>query len=365
MSLKTVTVLGGGNTAFAVAANLSLKGFEITLYEIPEFRESLDPVVDGGIIHLLGAGGQGAARIHCITTDIEQALDSPDIILLIVPAYAHKPFAEVCAPHLRPGQTVVIMPGTLGTLEWARLLREAGTGGVVLAEVDTAPFVCRKTSPDTATIWGIVTGMGLGVFPAGEFERVRGRLDILFPGLTGYPDVMACGLAAMNPVVHPAGVLLNAGRVEYSHGEFYFYEEGVTPSVARVIMQVDTERRAIASRLGYNLCPANVAFHRAGFGPDGDLWATINGSYMLTRLKAPGSLDGRWLTEDIPYGLAAWHSVGAQYDVPAPTIRAIVDMGSIVIGDNGWTSGRNVCDLGIAGMDPSALKAYLQTGKTA
>ncbi len=305
MSLKSVTVLGGGNTAFAVAANLSLKGFEITLYEIPEFKESLDPVVNDGIIHLLGVGGQGQARIHRITTDIREALESPDVILLIVPAYAHKPFAEVCAPHLRPGQTVVIMPGTLGTLEWARILREAGTEGVVLAEVDTAPFVCRKTAPDTATIWGTVTGLGLGVLPASEFELVRGRLDSLFPGITGYPDVMACGLAAMNPVVHPAGVLLNAGRVEYSRGEFYFYEEGVTPAVASVITQVDNERRAIARRLGYDLCPANVAFHRAGFGPGGDLWATINGSYMLTRLKAPGSLESRWLTEDIPYGLAA------------------------------------------------------------
>ncbi len=365
MSLKSVTVLGGGNTAFAVAANLSLKGFEITLYEIPEFKASLDPVADDSIIHLLGADGQGRARIHHVTTDIREALESPDIILLIVPAYAHKPFAEVCAPHLRPGQTVVIMPGTMGTLEWARILRDAGAEGVVLAEVDTAPFVCRKTAPDTATIWGTVTGLGLGVLPAGEFESVRGRLDALFPGITGYPDVMACGLAAMNPVVHPAGVLMNAGRVEYSRGEFYFYEEGVTPSVASVITKVDDERRAIARRLGYDLCPANIAFHRAGFGPGGDLWATINGSYMLTRLKAPGSLESRWLTEDIPYGLAAWHSVGAQYDVPAPTMRAMVDIGSIVMGVDGWVSGRDVRELGIAGMDPSALKAYLRTGKPA
>ncbi len=365
MSIKSVTVLGGGNTAFAVAANLSLKGFAITLYEIPDFKESLEPVVDDGIIHLLGEAGQGPARIHRMTTDIEEALESPDVILLIVPAYAHKPFAEVCAPHLRPGQTVVIMPGTLGTLEWARILREAGTEGVILAEVDTAPFVCRKTAPDSATIWGIVTGLGLGVLPAGKFEHVRTRLDSLFPGVTGYPDVMACGLAAMNPVVHPVGVLLNAGRVEFSRGEFYFYEEGVTPAVARVITRVDDERRAVARRLGYDLCPANVAFHRAGFGPGGDLWATINGSYMLTRLKAPGSLESRWLTEDVPFGLAAWHSVGAQYGVPAPTIRAMVDIGSIVIGVDGWTSGRGVGELGIAGMDPSALKAYLQTGKTA
>jgi opine dehydrogenase len=254
------------------------------------------------------------------------------------------------------------MPGTLGALEWASILRTAGKTDVTLAEVDTAPYVCRKTAPDTATIWGVVAGLGLGVFPAIESERVRRQLDPLFPGITMYADVMACGLAAMNPVVHPAGVLLNAGRVEYSRGEFYFYEEGVTPSVAKVIMQVDAERRAIGKTLGYDLCSADEAFHRAGFGPKGDFWSVINGSWMLTRLRAPGSLESRWLTEDIPYGLAAWSSVGAQYGVSAPSMRALVDIGSIVMGIDGWSIGRNVHKFGIAGMSKEALQAYLQSG---
>ncbi|MDA0746191.1 MAG: NAD/NADP octopine/nopaline dehydrogenase family protein [bacterium] len=365
MPNKSITILGGGNTAFAVAANLSLKDVHVTLYEIPGFQHVLDPIIDAGIIHLLGVDEQGPARIHRITTSIEDALDGAELILVIVPAYAHKPFAEICAPYLGAGQTVVLMPGTLGTLEWARILREAGVEGVTLAEVDTAPYVCRKTAPDTATIWGIVSGLGLGVLPIPETERVRDLLEPLFPGITLYPDVMACGLAAMNPVVHPAGVLMNAGRVEYSHGEFYFYEEGVTPSVAKVIMQVDAERRAVASALGYDLKPANEAFHAAGFGPKGDLWATINGSYMLTRLKAPGSLESRWLTEDVPYGLAAWSSVGQQYGVETPAMRALVDIGSVVMGFNGWTEGRGVEELGIAGMDQAQLSAFLQSGKVA
>ncbi|MDP6777550.1 MAG: NAD/NADP octopine/nopaline dehydrogenase family protein [Candidatus Latescibacteria bacterium] len=362
MASPSVTVLGAGNTAFSVAANLTLKGVDITLFEISGFEESLDPIRPSGAILLEGCEERGPARIKCITTDPREAVDASDLLLLIVPAYAHKPFAEVFAPLLRPGQTVVLMPGTLGTLEWARILRESGTEGITLAEVDTAPYVCRRTAPDTATIWGTVTNLGLGVLPATESERVRDQLDPLFPGVTLYPDVMASGLAAMNPVVHPAGVLLNAGRVEYSHGEFYFYEEGVTPSVAKVIMQVDSERRAVAAALGYDLCPADEAFHRAGFGPKGDLWAAINGSYMLTRLRAPGSLDSRWLTEDIPYGLAAWSSVGAQYDVDTPTLRAMVDIGSIVMGFDGWTAGRGVKELGIEGLDREVLKAFLQSG---
>lgn len=359
-----ITILGGGNTAFATAANLTLKGFEITLCEISGFEHMLDPIREDNVIHLLGVEETGAAKIHRITTDIEVALEASDLVLFIVPAYAHKPFALACAPYLRADHTVVFMPGTLGTLEWATLLGEQNAPGITLAEVDTAPYVCRKTAPDTATIWGTVTGLGLGVFPATSTDRVRDRLEPLFPGIQTYPNVMACGLAAMNPVVHPAGVLMNAGRVEYSHGEFYFYEEGVSPSVAKTIMAVDAERRAIAKALGYALPAADEAFYRAGFGPRGDLWATINGSRMLTQLKAPGSLESRWLTEDIPYGLSAWHDVGKQYGVDAPLMRSLVDIGSVVMGFDGWTEGRSVRELGIEGMNLDTLNTFLQTGST-
>lgn len=363
MANRPVIVLGGGNTAFSVAANLTLRGFEVTLYELPEFEASVEPLRETQTIHLVGAAEEGSARIHRITTDIEEALAASDLALLIIPAYGHRRFAEACAPFLQPSHTVVLMPGTLGSLAWARILRESGAEGVTLAEVDTAPYVCRKTSPDTATIWGVVTGLGLGVLPATQTERVREMLEPLFPGVTSYPDVMACGLSAGNPVIHPGGVLMNAGRVEYSHGEFYFYEEGVSPSVADVIMQVDHERREIGRTLGYELLPINEAFHRAGFGPQGDLWATINGSRMLTQLKAPPALRYRWLTEDIPYGLAAWSLLGGQYDVETPTMRALVDIGSIVMGFDGWTVGRGVEELGIAGMDREVLKEYLRTGQ--
>lgn len=360
--MESLTILGGGNTAFSVAANLTLQGHQVTLWEIPSFGATLTPIRDSQTIQLVGVAESGPARIHTLTTDIAEALSANELILVIVPSYAHQPFLEQCAAHLKPHHTVVLMPGNLGTLAWSHALRQAGVEPPVLAEVDTAPYVCRKTAPDTATIWGVVTGLGLGVLPTARTDEVLQRLDRVFPGVRAYPDVLACGLSAMNPVVHPAGVLMNAGRVEYSRGEFYFYEEGVTPSVAKVIMQVDAERRAVGRAFGYDLRPADEAFHAAGFSPRGDLWAAINGSRMLTALKAPGSLDSRWLTEDLPFGLATWSSLGAQYGVPTPTLNALVDLGSIVIGFDAWQSARDVGELGLAGVDLDSLHALCRCG---
>lgn len=362
MPAKPIAILGGGNTAFSVAARLTLQGHPIVLCELPPFAAALDPIREAGAIQLRGAAGEGKAAIHRLTSAAEEALALADLLLLIVPAYAHRAFAQACLAHLKPHHTVVLMPGTLGSLEWAHLLRRAGISGVTLAEVDTAPYVCRKTAPDTATIWGVVNGLGLGVLPSTETSRVQQILEPLFPGVQTYPDVVACGLSAMNPVVHPAGVLMNAGRIEYARGEFYFYEEGVTPSVVKVILQVDQERRQIGRALGYDLLPVHTAFHRAGFGPEGDLWAAINGSWMLTRLKAPGSLESRWLTEDIPFGLAAWSRVGAQYGVETPVMAALVELGSVVMGFDAWEKGRGIEELGLAGMDRAALGDFLRSG---
>ncbi len=363
---RQVAVLGGGNTGFALAANLQLRGFAVTLWEIPEpgYAETLTPLHDGAI-RLTGVAGQGIARLHHVTTDIAETMTANDLLIVPVPSYAHRAFAAACVPHLRPGHVVVLTPGNMGALAFVEAARAAGTlDGVIIAEADTAPYVCRKLAPDHAHIWGVVSGLGVAAFPAQENDHLLALLADVFPGVRTYPHIVACGLSAGNPILHPAGVLLNAGRVEYARGDFYFYEEGVTPGVVRAIKAVDAERMAIGARLGLTLEPVEEAYWRAGFGPRGDLWATINGSRMLTQLRAPGSLDTRWLLEDIPYGIATWAALGTQFDVPTPVMSALTDLGTAVTGQNLRAATRTPTDLGIAHLDDDALNHYLTTGST-
>ena len=357
----SLTILGGGNTAFSVAANLTLAGHKITLCEIPSFAHMVEPIRDSRRITLDGVAHTGTAQLHHVTTDFAEALADNDLALLIIPAYGHRPFAEACAPHLRRGQTVVLTPGTLGALQFAKILRDAGApDNITLGETDTAPYVCRKMTPTSAHIWGLVDGLGLGVYPASEGDRVCRLIDPLFPGVKLYQNVLACGLSSMNPVVHPAGVLLNAGRVEKSRGEFYFYDEGVTPSVCKLIYAVDAERRAVGQALGLELSPVDESFHTAGFGPKGDLWSTINGSQMLTSLRAPGQLNMRWLTEDVPYGIAAWSLLGEQLGVSCPVMRALVDIASATLGVDFWADTRSPGDLGLAGLSRDQMLAFVK-----
>jgi hypothetical protein len=44
-------------------------------------------------------------------------------------------------------------------------------------------------------------------------------------------------------------------------------------------------------------------------------------------------------------------------------MNGLIDIGSVVMGQDGWTSGRGVEKLGIAGMSQEELRTFLQTGQ--
>ena len=80
---------------------------------------------------------------------------------------------------------------------------------------------------------------------------------------------------------------------------------------------------------------------------------------MLTALKAPGQLDTRWLSEDVPYGLRAWSGLGAALGVPTPVIDAVVALGLTVLSEPMDTNRRTLADLGIDSLTGDEIRAYV------
>ena len=116
--------------------------------------------------------------------------------------------------------------------------------------------------------------------------------------------------------------------------------------MVNVIEAVDRERLALGAALGLNLTPVAEEFHRAGFGPAADFFPTINGSRMLTALRAPGQVETRWLTEDIPFGLATEALLGAQLGVETPAIDSLVMLASATLGKDFRSETRGLDALG-------------------
>lgn len=68
--MEKVAVLGAGGMGHTIAADLTLAGFEVHLYEEVKFKENLDHILRNGGIEVTGALRQGFVRFCNVTTDI-------------------------------------------------------------------------------------------------------------------------------------------------------------------------------------------------------------------------------------------------------------------------------------------------------
>src|SRR5690625_7541912 len=104
--MAEVAILGAGNGGFAFAGYLGLKGHKVRLFEIPQFGDNLKEVERAGGIEVVGTV-EGFGKVDKVTTDIKEAIAGVELILVVVPAYAHRGIALACAPYLSEVQIVV------------------------------------------------------------------------------------------------------------------------------------------------------------------------------------------------------------------------------------------------------------------
>lgn len=155
--------------------------------------------------------------------------------------------------------------------------------------------------------------------------------------------------------MHPAPTLLNAGRIECG-SSFEYYSEGVTPSVARVVEAVDTERMAVAKALDVPV-PSIAEWYAACYGVTGaTLYEKVQQVTAYEGIQGPTTLDTRYLFEDIPTGLVPLSRLGAAMKVPTPLMRAVVELGNVLLGRDFWTEGRSLEKLGLAGKSPEEVR---------
>ena len=82
--MRRIAVLGGGNGAHTMAADLTLKGFEVTLCEAPEFEANFRTTLEQQGVNLIDGWGEGRfVRLHKATTNFREAIEGADYICLL------------------------------------------------------------------------------------------------------------------------------------------------------------------------------------------------------------------------------------------------------------------------------------------
>lgn len=187
----SVAILGGGNGAHAAAADLTLRGFEVHMVEEERFVSNMQKVFDTHTIEVHGACGNGEASIAMVTSDVKAAIQDVEFILVAVPAFAHGNYAKKLASIVQPGQIILVLPGTFGSLIFWKELMAQGVRDVVVAETHTLPYATRLTGPAQSLIMSTFHPLKVGVIPANKTKETVEKLSVLFEGLEACESVVA------------------------------------------------------------------------------------------------------------------------------------------------------------------------------
>jgi len=333
-------VLGAGHGGLAMAGHLSLMGFDVHLYNRSEDR--LWGVRSTGGVEVEGEV-EGFGQLDVITTSMEEAVRGVDMIMVVVPATAHRFMAEQCAPHLKDGQIVVLHPGrTFGALEFKQVLMHTECkADVIIAEAQTFIYASRAIGPGHARIFRIKNSIPVASIRAHLIPKVLQQLRIPYPQFVPGDNIFKTSFDNIGSVFHPTICVLNAGWIE-DISEFQFYVEGVTVSVAKVLERVDAERVKVAEALGIRALTAREWLYLAYNAAGPDLFNAMRANPGYRGITAPTTLRIRYLEEDVPASLVPISSVGKMLSVPTPTIDAIIEIASTIGQTDYWEIGRTV-----------------------
>jgi opine dehydrogenase len=367
----SIVVLGGGNGAFITAADLKLKGHRVVICELPFLEKNIAGILQTRMIELqiVGKPGPqpGMARLDLVTTNMKEALSGAEVVLMVMPAFAQKAFAESCAPFLQDGQIVVLTPGNFGgAIEFAKIFEQKGKKQkITIVEMECMIYSGFKSTPTVAWVSGYKKGLRVAAFPGRETEWVMKKLLQVYPDLRPARNVLETGLRNINTVVHAPIVIHNAGWIEKTKGKFLFYWDGCTPGVARSAEAVDRERIAVGRAFGLELTPM-LEVSLEWYGHEGakgnNLYEVLSTNPAYVKDDAPPTLHHRFLLEDIPYGMAPVESLGKLTGVPTPVTSAIVTLAAELTQIDFRSQARDLKALGLEGMGVEELKRWVDQG---
>jgi len=362
--LPRFAVLGAGHGGVAMAADLSLRGFPVTLYN--RTQERIDPIIARGGIEVDGEV-KGFARLDRVTSHMDEVLDEADVIMVVVPAFAHEWMARECAPHVQDGQILLLNPGrTGGALVFDNIFHQKRVrADVIIAEAETLLFASRNVGPGQSKIFRIKNAVPVAALPATRTREALQKINLAYPQFIPAANVLKTSLDNMGAIFHPAITILNTGWIEARMGEFEYYLEGVTPAVAKVLEAIDAERLAVARALEVRAISAREWLEMA-YGAVGDtLHEAMHNNDGYSGIKAPPNMKTRYLSEDVPASLVPIASLGDYLGVPTFTIKTIIHLASLIHGVDYWKIGRTVRTLGLEGLTVPQIKKLVEEGRQA
>jgi len=382
---KPVAVLGGGACAQTFAAEFTLAGYKVRLYELPELAQgTLGEVLRTHEIELGGAQANfkwfrraGIAKVDVVTTEISEALRGAGLVIVAIPAKGHKPFFEKMIPCLEDGQVISIFPDNFGSLMLRNMMGEKGCNvDVIIGGWGCMPHGVRVVEPGKLDCIIRIRELLGDALPGKDgdkfFETMKG-----IPAFDGVVElkrgdtIIGVDLSNPNPAVHVPGSILNVGAMEVSEmegtlgipkGKYSMYKHGMSPAVARVQLAFYQEERKIANAMGIEMIEfRDDQFFWKGGIMGVEYWVPF-ADVIIPPIVGPNSVEHRYFTEDIPVGTVIRSHLAKKFGVDVPTIESMIQLGSVICKRDFLKEGITLKELGIEDLTKEQIIRYVREG---
>ncbi|WP_133966415.1 NAD/NADP octopine/nopaline dehydrogenase family protein [Eubacterium limosum] len=345
-----ISILGAGNAGCAVAADLTLKGHEVTLIKTShamhddnfEYLQSHNREMT-----LNEFGTILSAHIYKTTRELSE-LSSSEIIIIYIQTNFHEQLIKKIVPYLVDDQILLINPGYLST---AYVLKYCLDKNIIIAEAESSFIDGRIMKPGFFQVGFRNVRNPIGIYPSARKDEAIKKLDQLDERFVYLDSVVEAALHNPNLIVHTVGSVMSIPRIEKSHGDFCIYHEAYTrdnPCTWKILEALDSEKMNVLEKLGFErLSYVHACKLRNSFDDDMDAKEVfLDYASMETRAKGPTKVDSRYISEDVPQGLVMLEALGRSLEVATPICTALIDIASVALGRSMRVEGRTPERLG-------------------
>lgn len=345
----TVTVCGGGNAAHVAAGMYSHHGATVNLFlSLDKEAAAWNAAKGGGItVHKKYEQETYQGKVTTASTNPADVIPTADIILIIVPAFAHRPILESIGPHLKRGSIIFAMPAPGNFDLLVRQVLGPMADEVMVAGTVCLPWACRiEEYAKRVELLGEKSPVTLVARPASAGARVAAIADKLHDASRFRPEklFLQATLFPTNPMLHP-GIMY--GQWSQWDGqplaEKPLFYEGVSDFSAGVLEGEDADIRAIKAAMekelgldlvlptlqeqmveGYGDQIADPATYKSMLRTNSALAGLFHPTIETADHKWEPDFSSRYLHEDVPYGLCAMKGMAQLMGVPTPTIDKVL-----------------------------------------
>ncbi len=340
-----VSILGCGNGGMALAADLKLRGADIALWADPSHAKKFNHVKENNEIMLRENNKNQTVKLDLISHDLLEVIKFGHIIYNCTPMLAHISLLQKLASFITTlGKTKLFinLSGVFsGPDQYLRINDKHIFDKLRVFDTSTFPYACRAEESNRVAILGRKSEIAIApLFPIDHYYLNLIPESCRPTQLIKEDNSIKLGLMGTNAVFHPATVLFNARLIDNGLS-FLFYREGISKRTSLLHEALDTERLLLANAMGYKLNPC-VEDDNKHYGTDftNSYDFSVN-STVHKNIQSPTSLDHRFVTEDIAYGLVPLAALGKLYNVELPNIESIINIFSTIMGINYYQKGRN------------------------